>query len=317
MDLRAANRQQPAMCEAPVLHVGCGLCGRAEGFVTVHERLTAIATPSRVLRCPDCGLVFLSPRLDSKTYDWAHYTSYLETNYLPELLLRGICTRPMQFDRYGNLAWHAQLLDTLDDFRTASTLLDVGCSIGTTLLAANDRGWNTHGVESSAALATYGVDQLSVNITIGEFDQLQLPWRDFDCVTMLDYLPHCFEPFQSIRLAHSLLHDGGVLFVSVPNVEGRAHQEHGTSWCCWVTDHYVYYNADADAVAARCWLCATTRTGRVGEHLVPMPHFGLVLLLPDWRALAERMQTANVEFVIPPQVRTAALSGTAGCVYRC
>ena len=25
----------------------------------------------------------------------------------------------------------------------------------------------------------------------------------------------------------------------------------------------------------------TTRIGRVGEHLVPMPHFGLVMLLPD------------------------------------
>ena len=31
---------------------------------------------------------------------------------------------------------------------------------------------------------------------------------------------------------------------------------------------------------------ATTRSGRVGEHLVPMPHFGLVLALPDWQALA-------------------------------
>ena len=30
----------------------------------------------------------------------------------------------------------------------------------------------------------------------------------------------------------------------------------------------------------------TTNTGRVGDHLVPMPHFGLVLALPDWQALA-------------------------------
>ena len=30
---------------------------------------------------------------------------------------------------------------------------------------------------------------------------------------------------------------------------------------------------------------ATTRTGHVGDTLVPMPHFGLVLPLPQWQAL--------------------------------
>lgn len=48
---------------------------------------------------------------------------------------------------------------------------------------------------------------------------------------------------------------------------------------------------------------ATTLTGRVGQHLVPMPHFGLVLALPDWQALAQRLQHAGVQFVLPPQVR--------------
>jgi len=48
---------------------------------------------------------------------------------------------------------------------------------------------------------------------------------------------------------------------------------------------------------------ATTNTGRVGDHLVPMPHLGVVLELPDWRALAERLKAAKFEFVMPPQVR--------------
>jgi extradiol dioxygenase family protein len=47
----------------------------------------------------------------------------------------------------------------------------------------------------------------------------------------------------------------------------------------------------------------TQRTGRVGEHLVPMPHFGLVLLLPEWKALAARLQASGIDFVLPPQVR--------------
>ena len=48
---------------------------------------------------------------------------------------------------------------------------------------------------------------------------------------------------------------------------------------------------------------ATTNTGRVGDHWVPMPHLGLVLALPDWQALAERLTAAKIEFVLPPQVR--------------
>ena len=53
----------------------------------------------------------------------------------------------------------------------------------------------------------------------------------------------------------------------------------------------------------------TAATGHVGEHLVPMPHFGLVLALPDWQAMAERLRVADIAFVIPPQQRFAGEPG--------
>ena len=48
---------------------------------------------------------------------------------------------------------------------------------------------------------------------------------------------------------------------------------------------------------------ATANTGHVGEVMVPLPHFGLALALPDWRALADRLEAAGTEFVLKPQVR--------------
>jgi hypothetical protein len=54
---------------------------------------------------------------------------------------------------------------------------------------------------------------------------------------------------------------------------------------------------------------ATANTGRVGDHLVPMPHLGVVLALPDWQALAARLQAAQVDFVMPPQVRFSGQPG--------
>ncbi len=47
----------------------------------------------------------------------------------------------------------------------------------------------------------------------------------------------------------------------------------------------------------------TQATGKVGEHMVPMPHFGIVLPLDIWRGLAERLEGAGVAFIIPPSVR--------------
>lgn len=62
---------------------------------------------------------------------------------------------------------------------------------------------------------------------------------------------------------------------------------------------------------------ATSRTGRVGDHMVPMPHFGLVLLLPQWRDLAQRLQAAGVDFVLPPQVRFEGQPGEQWTMFFC
>jgi extradiol dioxygenase family protein len=48
---------------------------------------------------------------------------------------------------------------------------------------------------------------------------------------------------------------------------------------------------------------ATARTGHVGDKLVPMPHFGLILQLDDWQAMAKRLTDAVTDFVLEPQGR--------------
>ncbi|WP_374541532.1 VOC family protein [Sphingorhabdus sp.] len=41
----------------------------------------------------------------------------------------------------------------------------------------------------------------------------------------------------------------------------------------------------------------------VDGHDVPVPHFGVVLTMPQWEALAARLQAAGVRFGIEPYVR--------------
>ncbi|HRI17693.1 MAG TPA: VOC family protein [Burkholderiaceae bacterium] len=53
----------------------------------------------------------------------------------------------------------------------------------------------------------------------------------------------------------------------------------------------------------------TTDSGLVGEHRVPMPHLGVILELPDWHALARRLEEAGTGFVVAPTLRFAGEPG--------
>ena len=51
-----------------------------------------------------------------------------------------------------------------------------------------------------------------------------------------------------------------------------------------------------------------------GEH-VPVPHFGLVLGMEEWRALADRLQAAGTDFVIEPTIRFAGQPGEQATMF--
>jgi extradiol dioxygenase family protein len=51
-----------------------------------------------------------------------------------------------------------------------------------------------------------------------------------------------------------------------------------------------------------------------GEE-VPVPHFGLVLGMAEWRALADRLRQADVSFVIEPTIRFEGESGEQATMF--
>lgn len=61
----------------------------------------------------------------------------------------------------------------------------------------------------------------------------------------------------------------------------------------------------------------TERTGRVGDQMVPMPHFGLVLELPQWQAMAQRLREAGTGFILEPQVRYPGEPGEQWTMFFC
>ena len=61
----------------------------------------------------------------------------------------------------------------------------------------------------------------------------------------------------------------------------------------------------------------TSLSGKVGDIWVPMPHFGLILKLQDWRTLAHHLQSQGIEFIIHPQCRFQGQLGEQWTMFFC
>lgn len=53
----------------------------------------------------------------------------------------------------------------------------------------------------------------------------------------------------------------------------------------------------------------------VDEHDVPVPHFGVILTVGQWHALAERVRHAGVRFVIEPCTRFKGQAGEQSTMF--
>ncbi|HEX6661891.1 MAG TPA: VOC family protein [Sphingomicrobium sp.] len=72
--------------------------------------------------------------------------------------------------------------------------------------------------------------------------------------------------------------------------------------------HQIVAHLAPDAVLRRA-------TNPVDGEQVPVPHFGLVLPMEQWKALARKLEAANVEFVIRPTVRFAGEPGEQATMF--
>jgi extradiol dioxygenase family protein len=72
--------------------------------------------------------------------------------------------------------------------------------------------------------------------------------------------------------------------------------------------HQIVAHLAPDAVRARA-------SNAVDGEDVPVPHFGIVLPMEEWKALAKRLQAAGVDFVIPPTVRFEGQPGEQATMF--
>jgi extradiol dioxygenase family protein len=77
----------------------------------------------------------------------------------------------------------------------------------------------------------------------------------------------------------------------------------GRSDDCWIDfdffGHQIVAHLDPDSPRR----APAPHRNEVDGHQVPVPHFGAVLPMDEWRRLAERLEAAGTDFVIPPTIR--------------
>jgi uncharacterized protein len=71
------------------------------------------------------------------------------------------------------------------------------------------------------------------------------------------------------------------------------------------SDRWIDFNLRGHQIVAHLAPEAARRRGSnpVDGEDVPVPHFGLVLAMDEWKALAERLSAGGVDFVIQPTIR--------------
>ena len=86
----------------------------------------------------------------------------------------------------------------------------------------------------------------------------------------------------------------------------------GRSSAQWIDFDFYGHQLVAHLVPGRA---TDAGTNPVDGHGVPVPHFGLVLPLGDWQALADRLTAAGTDFAIPPTIRFKGLPGEQATMF--
>ena len=197
----------------------CPACGKlATAMVLPHPAC-------QILRCTDCNIALTIPKsfITTSSYD---------SN--PDLAA-GYERGEADGFRYSNL-----ILDSLGHYVPKGKLLDVGCSIGTLVHAAQHRGYESQGIDLDGNAIGHGVakGRPIAKSSVGEW-----PVSDYDALVLQHTLEHVPEPVAFLKQCVARLESGGVVIASVPCYCGLLPKLFGHRWYGWqLNQHYFHYS---------------------------------------------------------------------------
>jgi 2-polyprenyl-3-methyl-5-hydroxy-6-metoxy-1,4-benzoquinol methylase len=192
-----------------------------------------------LVRCKQCALVYVSPAFNEEHYQQV-YASDTYQEIVQEL---GEASHDYRVERFGTERVEIMSRYLSVDSKKAR-YLDIGCSTGFVLEAAQAAGWSATGVELNPSAAAFGqnrgLDIQNIGIEIANLEE-----EGFDAVSLFDVLEHLHDPQAMLKKAASYLRPGGILFLYVPNYDSASRILMGKdSHFIWPTHHLTYYTPE-------------------------------------------------------------------------
>jgi SAM-dependent methyltransferase len=241
--------------------VCCDLCRSDQSELVIRQRdllLKVTQDEFTVVRCRQCGLIYLNPRPSKDLLGSYYPTVYyppVQAKVRPQLqqqakkfsakMKRWVLEDYYGYPSVGPAGWFRTVRrillwpdKALREFkgrhpmpwRGEGKVLDVGCGAGGNLKSLQEQRWQVFGIEISDVAAAHARDLLQADIHTGTLESAPFPPKSFDLVFMSHSLEHLPSPASALRRVHSLLKDDGLLVVSVPNVNSLEYKLFGRWW---------------------------------------------------------------------------------------
>jgi 2-polyprenyl-3-methyl-5-hydroxy-6-metoxy-1,4-benzoquinol methylase len=213
--------------------VSCNLC-------RVKNEETLYYAPERIVRCKRCGLIYCNPRLDAQSLEKIYSKDYFVVdeqssgidykayaNYIREepVITRSMIKRMKKVERFAE---------------HKGVLLDVGCAAGFSLIAAKKLGWEAEGIEFSEFCVNYARSR-GLAVHQGSLHDYPGSKESIDAITMWDYLEHSSDPLGDLKICSSLLKRGGIILLSIPNVDSWSYRLLGKKWIGFKNIEHLYF----------------------------------------------------------------------------
>ena len=195
----------------------CPYCGSASCSIKFVE------PPFRVLKCSHCSLVYLGNPPD----DGLIYERYYES---PEADAGEYRSESGNMSLTELFAINKQRISFIKTIQSPGMLLDVGCGRGYFLKTARDHGFTVHGIDVSDRAIEYAQREFTLSADVQKLDDLASSGRHFDVITLWHVLEHFTDPIASLRQVRSLLTDGGICVLEVPNLHSLKFMAARNKW---------------------------------------------------------------------------------------
>lgn len=205
--------------------VQCNNCGSYmyETYLVRRDLSLFIPGDFRLVRCLNCGLIYLNPR-PSKQAISAFYTKDYD-QYTPAVDDERPLVRLAR--RYGLRKRVKAIMRHVHGGR----LLDVGCATGDFLMELMRwPGWEGFGLEPDAYATSYAAERLGLVVKQGTLETVSYPAEFFDVVTLWNVFEHLHDPLETLQMLNDLLKPGGLLVISTPRVDSLGAQLFGQYW---------------------------------------------------------------------------------------